>query len=118
MLYLPMIDMDLNDLSCVYSTLCYVSSHAKKHNVTPIMTLILISHFGGKHFKYEKVCLKIVISTPHCIMSWRLLYYYEFPGLHLPHNVKVWPSRCFMPVMQSPICCQERLLKELSMDIS
>ena len=27
----------LSDLSCVYSTLCYVSSHAKKHNVTPIM---------------------------------------------------------------------------------
>ena len=63
-LYLPMIDMDTSDLSCVYSTLCYVSSHAKKHNVTPIMTLILISHFGGKHFKHEKVCLKIVTSTP------------------------------------------------------
>ena len=37
-LYLPMIDMDPSDLSCVYSTLCYVSSHAKKHNVTPILT--------------------------------------------------------------------------------
>ena len=37
-LYLPMIDVDLSDLSCVYSTLCYVSSHAKKHNVTPIVT--------------------------------------------------------------------------------
>ena len=37
-LYLTMIDMDPSDLSCVYSTLCYVSSHAKKHNVTPIVT--------------------------------------------------------------------------------
>ena len=35
LLYFPMIDMDPSDLSCVYSTLCYVSSHAKKHNVTP-----------------------------------------------------------------------------------
>ena len=37
-LYLPMIDMDPNDFSCIYSTLCYVSSHAKKYNVTPIVT--------------------------------------------------------------------------------
>ena len=33
-----MIDMDPNDLSCAYSTLCYVSYHAQKHSVTPIVT--------------------------------------------------------------------------------
>ena len=33
-----MIDMDPSDLSCVYSTLCYISSHAKKYNVTPVVT--------------------------------------------------------------------------------
>ena len=38
MFYLPMIDMKPSDLSCVYSTLCYVSSHAKRYNVTPIVT--------------------------------------------------------------------------------
>ena len=37
-LYLPMIDMDPSDINCIYSTLCYVSSHAKKHNVTSIVT--------------------------------------------------------------------------------
>jgi len=36
--YLPMIDMDPSDLSCVYSTLCYISSHARKYNVTPVVT--------------------------------------------------------------------------------
>ena len=36
--YLPMIDMKPSDLSCVYSTLCYVSSHTKRYNVTPIVT--------------------------------------------------------------------------------
>ena len=36
--YLPMIDMNPSDLSCVYSILCYVSSHAKRYNVTPIVT--------------------------------------------------------------------------------
>ena len=40
-LYLPMIDIDPSDFNCVYSTLCYVSSHAKKHNVTPILTFDL-----------------------------------------------------------------------------
>lgn len=38
MLYLPMIDMNPSNLSCVYSTLSYVSSHAKRQNVTPIIT--------------------------------------------------------------------------------
>jgi len=33
-----MIDMDPSDLSCVYSTLCYISSHAKKYNITLIVT--------------------------------------------------------------------------------
>ena len=36
--YLPMIDINPSDFSCVYSTLSYVSSHAKRHNVTPIVT--------------------------------------------------------------------------------
>ena len=37
-LYLPMIDMNPSDLSCIYSTLSYLSSHAKRHNVTPVVT--------------------------------------------------------------------------------
>ena len=37
-LYLAMIDMNPSDLSCVYSTLSFVSSNAKKYNVTPILT--------------------------------------------------------------------------------
>ena len=37
-LYLPMIDMDPSDLSCVNSTLSYISSHAKKYSITPVVT--------------------------------------------------------------------------------
>jgi len=37
-LYLPMIDMNSNDMTCIYSTLHFVSSHAKQYNVTPIRT--------------------------------------------------------------------------------
>ena len=37
-MFLPMIDMNPSDITCVYSTLLYVASHAKTHNVTPILT--------------------------------------------------------------------------------
>jgi len=37
-LFMPMIDMDTNDESCIYSTLTWISDHAKKYNVTPVVT--------------------------------------------------------------------------------
>jgi len=37
-LFLPMIDLNPGDLSCIYSTLQYISSHARRHNVTPVVT--------------------------------------------------------------------------------
>ena len=37
-LFLPLIDMNPSDLTCIYSTLCYISSHAISHKVTPIVT--------------------------------------------------------------------------------
>ena len=36
--FLPMIDLNPGDMSCVYSTLLYLSSHARRHGVTPIVT--------------------------------------------------------------------------------
>eukprot|EP00794_Sanderia_malayensis_P013320 gene13320-14692_t len=36
-IFLPMIDLDPSNVSCVYSTLVFVSNHAKKYNVTPIL---------------------------------------------------------------------------------
>ncbi|KAK7111484.1 hypothetical protein V1264_011106 [Littorina saxatilis] len=36
--FLPMIDMDPTNMSCVYSTLLFVTSLAKKNNVTPVLT--------------------------------------------------------------------------------
>lgn len=37
-IFLPMIDMDPNDMNCIYSTLMFVSSHASKYNSTPVIT--------------------------------------------------------------------------------
>ena len=36
--FLPMIDMNPNDMSCVYSTLLFVATECKRHQVTPILT--------------------------------------------------------------------------------
>ena len=37
-MFLPMIDMNPSDMTCVYSTLKFISHHAHQHNVTPIIT--------------------------------------------------------------------------------
>lgn len=37
-LFLPMIDMNPSDMTCVYSTLKFVNSHARSNRVTPILT--------------------------------------------------------------------------------
>ena len=37
-MFLPMIDMNPSDPSCVYSTLRCISSHAARYNVTPVLT--------------------------------------------------------------------------------
>ena len=36
--FLPMIDLNPGDPSCIFSTLCYIESHAKRHNVKPVIT--------------------------------------------------------------------------------
>ena len=36
--FLPMIDMNPSDVTCIYSTLKYVCEHAHRHDVTPILT--------------------------------------------------------------------------------
>ena len=37
-MFLPIIDLSSSDPTCIYSTLHYMSKHAKKHNCTPIVT--------------------------------------------------------------------------------
>jgi len=38
LMFLPIIDMNPSDSTCIYSTLMFISNHAKKHGVTPILT--------------------------------------------------------------------------------
>jgi hypothetical protein len=37
-MFLSMIDMNPTDVSCIYSTLLFVSEHARRYNVKPIIT--------------------------------------------------------------------------------
>lgn len=37
-MYLPMIDMDPNDLSCIYSALKFISQHTRQHQSCPVIT--------------------------------------------------------------------------------
>ena len=36
--YLPMIDMNPGDMSCIYSTLKYISNHARRYQQTAVIT--------------------------------------------------------------------------------
>lgn len=37
-MFLPIIDLDPSDISCIYSALQFVSTHALKYYVTPVLT--------------------------------------------------------------------------------
>jgi hypothetical protein len=37
-MFLPMIDLDPNDMTCVYPTLKFVLNHAAKYNCTAVVT--------------------------------------------------------------------------------
>ena len=37
-MFLPIIDMNPSDNTCIYSTLLFIGDHARKHGVTPILT--------------------------------------------------------------------------------
>jgi len=37
-MFLPMIDLDPTDMTCIYSTLIFVSEQAKRYHITPILT--------------------------------------------------------------------------------
>ena len=38
MLFLPMLDIERGDITCIYSTMMYVSEHAARYNATPVLT--------------------------------------------------------------------------------
>ncbi|RUM44709.1 MAG: hypothetical protein DSY80_04100 [Desulfocapsa sp.] len=74
-MFLPMIDLDTSDPSCIYSTLKFVSYHAMQYNVTPVLTFdqplywksltIIRSQPSDSHLKH----IVLRLGGFHTIMS-------------------------------------------------
>ena len=86
--FLPMIDMDSGDLTCIYSTLAFVAEQANRYNVTPIVTFDQPLWWKA---------LTIVLNEPqesklrihHCEVR-RSSHPNELPWLHWSSNGWVW----------------------------
>ena len=48
-MFLPIIYLNPSDMNCVYSTLRYISTHARRHNVAPIVTFVTSVAQGSHH---------------------------------------------------------------------
>ncbi len=83
--YLPMIDINPSDFSCVYSTLSYVSSHAKRHNVTLIVTF-------DQPLWWKALQIRESVPVDSDLHS---IVFNELSGLHWPYNVRNWTAGCF-----------------------
>ena len=47
--FLPMIDMDPSDMTCIYSTLNFVSKEARRHNSDPVLTFDQPLYWKGRN---------------------------------------------------------------------
>lgn len=47
--FLPMIDMDPSDMTCIYSTLSFVSKEARRHNSDPVLTFDQPLYWKGRN---------------------------------------------------------------------
>ena len=65
--FLPMIDMNPSDMSCIFSTLSFISDHAIKYNQTPIVTFdqplywkaLMIIHHGNADRCLHNIVLRL-----------------------------------------------------------
>lgn len=74
--FLPMIDMDPGDMSCIYTTLNYISSHASKYRQTAIVTFdqplywkaVTVISSENDNSSIKDIVLRM--GGFHCIMSY------------------------------------------------
>ena len=90
MFFLPMIDMSANNMSCIYSTLKFISSQAQKQNVTPVVTvdqplyLKALSIIYAEGSDMKNVVLRL--GTFHLQMSFLGAFGYLYVRLGSPRN--------------------------------
>lgn len=70
-IFLPMIDLNPNDMNCMHSTLTFISNHAQKHKVTPVVTFDQPLYWNAKLVKANSDINNIVIRLGgfHTLMS-------------------------------------------------
>ena len=73
--FLPMLDLNPGDMSCVYSTLRFIASQAQMNNVTPIMTfdqplyLKALTVISSKHADSDLKSIILRLGTFHLQMN-------------------------------------------------
>ena len=91
-MFLPVIDMNPNDVTCVYSTLKYVCEYARRHNVTLILTfdqplwwkalMTIVTEPVGSNLRDIVLCLggfhTEMSSLGALVISWRHLDYSNY----------------------------------------
>ena len=104
--FLPMLDLNPGDMSCVYSTLRFIASQAQMNNVTPIMTFdqplylkaltVISSKHADSDLKSIILCLGTSVS-PSDEFSWG----YRVPdgGVRSSRNHGTCISFLYMPPM-------------------
>ena len=83
--FLPMIDMDASDMSCVYSTIRSVAADCRRQHLKSILT------FDQPLWRKAQL---IIANEPRdsdlsSVASWRILHIYEFSWLHRQCDVNI-----------------------------
>jgi hypothetical protein len=63
--FLPMIDLNPSDMSCLYSTLKFVSKEASHHNRTPVITFDQPLYWKALIISCDEVCSSFVWLVPN-----------------------------------------------------
>ena len=83
--FLPMIDLNPSDLTCIYSTLKFVSGQARKYGVKPIITFDQPLYWKALTI----ICNESTESELKSVIS----HSDEFPWVHWSSDGWVWASR-------------------------
>jgi len=71
LIFLPIINMDPTDMSCIYSALLFIQKHTDKYNITPVVTFDYPLYWKSMIIA-EKLHMKIVLRLGgfHTEMAW------------------------------------------------
>ena len=108
-----MLDLNLGDMSCVYSSLEYIASQAQKNNVSPIMTfdqplyLKALTVISSEHADGDLKSIILCLGTFHLQMSFFLATGYLMAGSSLQEIIElvyICPQCCSAHFVWKSIC--------------